>query len=278
MHESLIRLSVFIAIIAGMALLQGVYPRRKLILAYHRWPANLALVGVDIVLVRLLLPAGALGVAIWADLAGFGLLNWFGIEGWVAVCVAILLLDLLIYAQHRVFHAVPWLWRLHRVHHADQEIDVSTGLRFHPIEILLSMLIKMAAVALLGAPVLAVLLFEMLLNGMAMFNHSNVRLPLGFDAALRRLVVTPDMHRVHHSVLPRETNSNFGFNLSIWDRLFHSYVAQPEHGHDGMRVGLSEFQSGRADSLKGLLIMPFLDSPPVMQHGGAQDGDNSHQA
>jgi len=205
-------------------------------------------------------------------------LNWFGIEGWVAVCVAILLLDLLIYTQHRVFHAVPWLWRLHRVHHADQEIDVSTGLRFHPIEILLSMLIKMAAVALLGAPVAAVLLFEMLLNGMAMFNHSNVRLPLGFDAALRCLVVTPDMHRVHHSVLPRETNSNYGFNLSFWDRLFGSYVAQPERGHDAMSIGLAEFQSGRADSLKDLLTMPFLDSPPVIQKGEPQDGDNSHQA
>ena len=273
MDESLIRILVFIVILTSMGLLQALFPRRRLILAYHRWPANLALVGIDIVLVRLLLPAGAVGVAFWTEFADFGLLNWFGFDGWLAVFVAILLLDLVIYAQHRMFHAVSWLWRLHRVHHADQEIDVSTGLRFHPIEILLSMLIKMAAVALLGAPVAAVLLFEMLLNGMAMFNHSNVRLPLGFDAAMRCLVVTPDMHRVHHSVLPRETNSNYGFNLSLWDRLFGSYVAQPEYGHDGMCIGLNEFQSGRADKLKDLLRMPFLDSPPVIHQGGPQDGE-----
>ena len=193
----------------------------------------------------------------------------------VAVFVSLILLDLLIYAQHVAFHAVPTLWRLHRVHHADQEIDVSTGLRFHPIEILLSMVIKMAAVALLGAPVAAVLIFEMLLNGMAMFNHSNVRLPLRFDAALRCLFVTPDMHRVHHSILPHETNSNYGFNLSLWDRLFRSYVAQPEHGHEGMYIGLNEFQSGRADSLKDLLYMPFYDASSGARQDARQKGDSS---
>jgi len=275
MDEPLIRFSVFITILVVMGLLQALFPRRHLHLGYRRWPANLALVAVDVVLVRLLLPAGALGVALWAGQSGFGLLHWLGIEGWVAVLVAILLLDLLIYAQHVVFHAVPILWRLHRVHHADQEIDVSTGLRFHPIEILLSMLIKMAAVALLGAPVAAVLLFEMLLNGMAMFNHSNVRLPPSLDVLLRYLLVTPDMHRVHHSVLPRETNSNYGFNLSLWDRLFGSYVAQPEHGHDGMRIGLNEFQSGRADSLRGLLCMPFYDASSDARQDARQNGDSS---
>jgi len=278
MDEPLIRFLVFIAILVAMGLLQALFPRRRLQLGYHRWPANLSLVVVDVVLVRLLLPAGAVGAALWADQMGFGLMHWLGIDVMLALLVSLMLLDLVIYAQHRVFHAVPLLWRLHRVHHADQEIDVSTGLRFHPIEILLSMLIKIAAVALLGAPVAAVLLFEMLLNGMAMFNHSNVCLPLRLDAALRALVVTPDMHRVHHSVLPYETNSNFGFNLSIWDRLFGSYVVQPEHGHDGMRIGLNGFQSGHADKLKDLLYMPFLDSPPVLQQGGDQDGDNSHQA
>jgi len=278
MHEPLIRFSVFIAILAAMGLLQALFPRRRLQLGYHRWPANLSIVVLDVVLLRLLLPVGAVGAALWAEQTGFGLMYWLSVDGVVAVFASLILLDLVIYAQHRVFHAAPWLWRLHRVHHADQEIDVSTGLRFHPIEILLSMLIKMTAVALLGAPVAAVLLFETLLNGMAMFNHSNVRLPLGFDAALRCLVVTPDMHRVHHSVLPRETNSNYGFNLSFWDRLFGSYVAQPERGHDAMSIGLAEFQSGRADSLKDLLYMPFLDSPPVIQQGEPQDGDNSHQA
>jgi len=258
MNDATIRLAVFVGVLAAMALLQLLFPRRQLQLGYRRWPANLALVAVDIVFVRLLLPTGALGIAIWAEQAGFGLFHWLGIGGGVAVLLSLLLLDLLIYAQHVMFHAVPILWRLHRVHHADQEIDVSTGLRFHPIEILISMLIKMGAVALLGAPAIAVLLFEILLNGMAMFNHSNVRLPLRFDSMLRTLLVTPDMHRVHHSVLVSETNSNYGFNLSLWDRLFGSYVAQPEYGHDAMRIGLPDFQSGRSDSLKDLLLLPFF--------------------
>jgi sterol desaturase/sphingolipid hydroxylase (fatty acid hydroxylase superfamily) len=259
MHEAFIRFTVFIGVLGAMALLQALFPRRGLSLAYRRWPANLGVVAVNTLLLRLLLPAGAVGVALWAEQAGFGLLHWLAIEGWAAVVVSLLLLDLLIYIQHVVFHAVPLLWRVHRVHHADQEIDVSTGLRFHPLEILLSMFIKMGAVALLGAPAVAVLLFEVVLNGMAMFNHSNVRLPPALDAALRRLLVTPDMHRVHHSVIPRETNSNYGFNLSVWDQLFGSYVAQPEHGHDAMRIGLDAFQSGRADSLKELLLIPFTD-------------------
>jgi len=262
MQEPLTRFMVFISILLVMMLLQAFFPRRKLDLSYRRWSANFALLAVDALLLRLLLPAGAVGVAFWAVQADFGVLNFFAIEGVAAIIVAVLLLDLLIYAQHVLFHAVPVLWRLHKVHHADQEIDVSTGLRFHPIEILLSMLIKMAAVALIGAPVAAVLLFEILLNGMAMFNHSNVRLPLLLDVWLRRLLVTPDMHRVHHSVHQRETNSNYGFNLSIWDRLFGTYVAQPRDGHDDMRIGLPQFQSGRADSLMDLLKIPFkADSP-----------------
>jgi len=257
MYEPVSRLTAFIAILVGMAILQARFPRRLLRLGSRRWPANLGIVALDALILRLLLPAGAVGVALWAEQARFGLLHWLGFSGAPSVLLAVVLLDLLIYAQHVLFHAVPLLWRLHRVHHADQEIDVSTGLRFHPVEILLSMLIKMAAVALLGVPAAAVLLFEMLLNGMAMFNHSNVRLPLRLDELLRRLVVTPDMHRVHHSVLLHEMNSNYGFNLSLWDRLFGSYVAQPERGHDGMRIGLNEFQSERADSLKDLLLLPF---------------------
>ena len=275
MHEPLIRFSVFIAILLAMAMLQALFPRRPQHLGYQRWSANFSLLALDVVLVRLLLPAGAVGAALWAEQSSFGLLHWLGVDGMVAVFVSLILLDLFIYAQHVVFHAVPILWRLHRVHHADQEIDVSTGLRFHPVEILLSMLIKMAVVALLGAPVTAVLMFEMLLNGMAMFNHSNVKLPLRFDAVLRCLFVTPDMHRVHHSALPHETNSNYGFNLSLWDRLFRSYVAQPEYGHDGMRIGLNEFQSGRADSLKDLLCIPFHELSSDARQDVHQKGGSS---
>jgi len=262
MDNSLLRLAVFLAILAIMAGLQSLFPRRPLRLGLRRWPGNFALVALDVIVLRLLLPAGAIGIALWAEKAHFGLLHWLhiggGWQGVAAVVFSVVVLDLLIYAQHVVFHIVPVLWRLHRVHHADQEIDVSTGLRFHPIEILLSMLIKMAVVALLGAPVAAVMIFEMLLNGMAMFNHSNVRLPLLLDAVLRRLLVTPDMHRVHHSVLRAETNSNYGFNLSLWDRFFGTYIDQPELGHDDMHIGLPQFQSGKADSLKDLLKLPFI--------------------
>jgi len=257
MQEPSVRFVVFIAILAAMAMLQAVFPRRRLLIGYRRWIGNLSLLVVDVILLRLLLPAGAMGAALWAEQQQFGLLHRLHIEGWAALLISLLLLDLIIYLQHRVFHIVPFLWRLHRVHHADQEIDVSTALRFHPLEIVLSMLIKMAAVLLLGVPALAVLLFEVLLNGMAMFNHSNLRLPLWLDALLRRLLVTPDMHRVHHSVLRHETNSNYGFNLALWDRLFGSYVAQPESGHDAMRIGLNEYQSGDPDTLKELLLIPF---------------------
>jgi len=264
MDEPLSRFLVFISILIVMAVLQTLFPRRPLRLGLHRWAGNFSLVAVNVMLVRLLLPAGAVGAALWAEKAHVGLRHWLhiGADGWqgaAAVFFAVVVLDLLIYAQHVLFHAVPVLWRLHRVHHADQDIDVSTGLRFHPIEILLSMLIKMAAVVVLGAPVAAVLIFEMLLNGMAMFNHSNVRLPLALDAVLRHLLVTPDMHRVHHSVLHAETNSNYGFNLSLWDRFFGTYVAQPELGHDAMQIGLPQFQSGKPDSLKDLLKLPFLN-------------------
>jgi len=255
--EAGIRLTGFVGILVVMAALQAAFPRRHLRLGYRRWSGNLGLVVVDAVILRLLLPAGAMGVALWAEQAGFGLFNRLDIGATGTLIASLLLLDMIIYWQHRMFHAVPLLWRLHRVHHADQEIDVSTGLRFHPLEILLSMLIKMGAVALLGVPALAVLAFEVLLNGMAMFNHSNLRLPPGLDGLMRRLIVTPDMHRVHHSVLARETNSNYGFNLSLWDRLFGSYVPQPEKGHDAMTIGLPPYQSGRPDTLRDLLAIPF---------------------
>jgi len=255
--ESLIRLAAFIGVLAVMALWQALLPRRELSQGYRRWPANLGIVVLDSLIVRLLFPAGAIGVALWAQQQGFGLLNMVSLTPALSITLAVVLLDLAIYLQHLLFHAVPTLWRLHMVHHADRDIDVTTGLRFHPIEIVLSMLIKMGVVALLGAPALAVVIFEVILNAMAMFNHANVRLPLPLDTILRTLLVTPDMHRVHHSVIRRETNSNYGFNLSIWDRIFATYRAQPAAGHSGMTIGLSQFQHAPAHTLSWMLRLPF---------------------
>ncbi len=256
-HEAVVRLFTFFGILIIMACWQALAPRRPLKFAYRRWPANLGVVLLDGLLVRLLMPAGAVGVAVWCERVHFGVMHWLNVPCAWSTIITVIVLDGMIYAQHVLFHAIPLLWRLHMVHHADQDIDVTTGLRFHPVEILLSMLIKMAAVALLGAPVLAVILFEMILNGMAMFNHANARLPLRFDACLRLVLVTPDMHRVHHSVIRDETNSNFGFNLSIWDRMFGTCQAQPRDGHDGMTIGLTQYQSKQPGSLVWMLVLPF---------------------
>jgi len=274
-EEAWIRLSAFLGVLAVMTLWERLVPRRKLMLGYRRWPANLGIVVLNALLLRLLIPAGAIGTAIWAEAHGWGLFNLTALPDWVVVVAAVILLDLAIYLQHVAVHAVPVLWRLHMVHHADHDIDVSTGLRFHPAEILLSMLIKMGVVALLGAPALAVLIFEVLLNGMAMFNHSNVRLPMEADRVLRMLVVTPDMHRVHHSVERRETNSNFGFNLSIWDRLFGTYIAQPQAGHTGMTIGLKQFLDQPSHRLLWMLRLPFAGSVgqyPMMNSGREKQG------
>jgi len=260
MSESAIRLSAFFGILFIMACWQALSPRRPLRFGYRRWPANLGIVLLDVILIRLLVPTGAMGAAAWAGQANFGVMHWLNVPHAGAVAAAVIVLDGIIYAQHVLFHAVPLLWRLHMVHHADQDIDVTTGLRFHPVEILLSMLIKMAVVSLLGAPVLAVILFEIILNGMAMFNHANVRLPLQLDAILRFMLVTPDLHRVHHSVMRHETNSNFGFNLSIWDRIFGTYQAQPGDGHDGMTIGLTQYQSEQPGGLGWMLTLPFTGS------------------
>ncbi|HSP00684.1 MAG TPA: sterol desaturase family protein, partial [Thioalkalivibrio sp.] len=225
----------------------------------QRWTSNLSIVVINTVVLRLLFPAAAVGMAVFAQSAGWGVFNTFQIPFWVAVIVSVLILDFMIWLQHVMVHAVPALWRLHRVHHADLDFDVTTGLRFHPLEIILSMVIKFGVIALLGAPVLAVILFEILLNATSMFNHSNLRLPLGLDRVLRWFVVTPDMHRVHHSVEDDETNSNFGFNLPWWDRLFGTYKAQPRDGHEAMTIGISTFRDPRqCDGLKGMLLMPFV--------------------
>jgi len=258
-HEVTIRLGFFLGIFAVMALWEVLAPRRALSVSKAmRWVNNLGLVALNTVLLRLLFPAAAVGLAAFAAERGWGLLNHFQVSFWLAVPLAVMAMDLVIWVQHVMVHAVPALWRLHRVHHADLDYDLTTGARFHPIEIFLSMLIKFAMVMVLGPPVVAVILFEVILNGMAMFNHGNVRLPLPLDRTLRALVVTPDMHRVHHSVEDDEANSNFGFNLSWWDRLFGTYRDQPRGGHLGMTIGIHRYRDPRQVSwLPGLLALPF---------------------
>lgn len=257
-NEAVIRFGVFFGLLAAMGLWETLAPRRALVAKRgFRWLNNLALVAVDTLVLRLFFPVLAVAFASLAAERDWGLFNLIAAPAWVAVPISFVALDLVIYAQHRVFHAVPLLWRLHMVHHADPDIDTTTGVRFHPVEIALSMLIKFAAIAILGAPALAVLLFEIVLNGASLFNHANIRIPAGIDRVLRWLVVTPDMHRVHHSVVVRETNSNFGFNFPWWDRLFGTYRAQPQAGHQAMTIGLEQFQNRRRQGLGWMLALPF---------------------
>ncbi|MCC7241488.1 MAG: sterol desaturase family protein [Acidobacteria bacterium] len=235
-------------------------PRRRQTTArLRRWPGNLGMVVLDTLLLRLLFPLAGVGVALAIEARGWGLFNVLGASTWLAVPASIVALDLAIYLQHVLFHAVPALWRLHRMHHSDIEVDATTGVRFHPIEILLSMLIKLGVVASIGAPAVAVLLFEILLNATSVFNHGNVRCPPAIDRIVRWFVVTPDMHRVHHSIVARETNSNFGFNLPWWDRLFGTYRAQPAAGHLGMMLGIEQFRAPRELRLDRMLLQPFRD-------------------
>jgi len=257
-YEPYIRLAAFGGVFAVMAIWEFIGPRRKQTTGRSwRWPNNLGVVVVNTLLVRILFPTTAVGLALVAEARGFGLFNVVALQAWVGVLVSVVILDFAIYLQHVLFHAVPALWRLHRMHHADLEFDVTTGLRFHPIEILLSMVIKFTVVAALGAPALAVLIFEVLLNATSMFNHSNVRIPFGLDHVLRWFVVTPDMHRVHHSIVARETNSNFGFSLPWWDRLFGTYQAQPAAGHEAMTIGIEQFRDSRELGLDRMLLQPF---------------------
>ncbi|MFZ5485351.1 MAG: sterol desaturase family protein [Pseudomonadota bacterium] len=258
-HEPAIRLGFFLGIFALVALWERAAPRRALTVSKGlRWASNLGLVGLNTVLLRLLFPLAAVGVAAFAAAHGWGLLNHFQVPFWLAVAIAVIAMDFVIWLQHVMVHAVPALWRLHRVHHADLDYDVTTGARFHPIEIILSMLIKFATIIVLGPPVVAVVIFEVLLNATALFNHGNIRLPAALDRVLRRFVVTPDMHRVHHSVADDECNSNFGFNLPWWDRLFGTYRDQPRGGHEGMQIGIRGHDDPReVDRLDGMLILPF---------------------
>jgi sterol desaturase/sphingolipid hydroxylase (fatty acid hydroxylase superfamily) len=259
--EPWIRLGISVAVFAAMAGWEVVAPRRpQAIGRWVRWPNNLGLVVLDTFLLRLLFPAAAIGTALAGEEQGWGLLNNRTLPPWITVIVAVIVLDLAIYFQHVLFHAVPALWRLHRMHHADLEFDVTTGVRFHPVEILLSMVIKFGVVLALGAPALAVLIFEVLLNATSMFNHGNVLLPQPIDRVLRTIVVTPEMHRVHHSIEPSETNSNFGFNVPWWDRLFGTYRAQPAAGHAGMTIGLDLFRNIEDLRLDRMLFQPLIDS------------------
>lgn len=241
-----------------MALWEWLAPRRRLTVGKPlRWSSNLGLVFIDTLALRLLLPLTATGMAWLAQGRGWGILNNLLLPPGLKIAIAVAALDLIIYLQHAMFHAIPAFWRLHMVHHTDLDFDVTTGVRFHPVEILLSMGIKLAAIVVLGPSALAVILFEVLLNGTSMFNHGNVRLSLWIDRVLRLFVVTPEMHRVHHSVLMRENNSNFGFNLPWWDRLLGTYRAQPAAGHEGMTIGLGYFRDPRRLTLPRLLLLPF---------------------
>ena len=259
-HEVTIRLGFFFGVFAIMALWEIKAPRRTLTISKAiRWANNLGLVFFNSFILRLIFPAAAVGVAAFAADNGWGLLNHFEVSFLPAVMLSVVAMDFVVYLQHVLVHAVPTLWRLHRVHHADLDYDVTTGARFHPIEIIISMLIKFATIVVLGPPLVAVVIFEVVLNAMAMFNHANVRLPLPLDRVLRLIVVTPDVHRVHHSVEDNEANSNFGFNLSIWDRIFGTYIDQPRDGHEGMTIGIHQYREPKQVSwLPGMLALPFM--------------------
>lgn len=257
-HEAHVRFAAFLAVLALLLAAQELWPRRASATRRGaRWGVNLSLVAIDAIVVRLLVPLGAAGAALWASREQVGLFAQLPWLPAIEAVLAFLALDCLIYWQHRLFHRIPLFWRLHRMHHSDLQFDTTTGVRFHPVEIVVSMVLKIGAVALLGAPVLAVIAFEVALNATSMFNHSNLRLPLPLDRVLRWALVTPDMHRVHHSVHRREHDRNYGFNLPWWDRLFGSYTAQPEGGHEGMRIGLTTFRDDADQRLWPLLAQPL---------------------
>jgi sterol desaturase/sphingolipid hydroxylase (fatty acid hydroxylase superfamily) len=259
-YEVTIRLSCFFGVLALMALWELLAPRRTLMVSKAlRWTNNIGLVFLNTLILRLVFPMGAVAVASFAAQQQWGLLHQHAFNLPLTIVLSVIFFDLIIYLQHVLVHAVPVLWRVHRVHHADLDFDLTTGTRFHPIEILLSMLIKFAAIVVLGPPIIAVVIFEVLLNAMSMFNHSNVRLPLKIDAVLRLGIVTPDMHRVHHSIEDNEANSNFGFNLSVWDRLFGTYIDQPRAGHEHMLIGIHQYRTAKQVTwLPGILVLPLL--------------------
>jgi len=262
-REAVVRLGFFAFVFITMLAWELLAPRRGPSVSKPlRWLNNLGLFALNTLVLRLLFPAAAVGIALSVGEMGWGLFNLLTLPFWFEIVAAVLLLDLAIYLQHILMHRAPLLWRLHRVHHADLDIDLTTGSRFHTIEIIVSMLIKGVVILLLGPALIAVLVFEVLLNGMAIFNHANVSLPPAVERVVRYLLVTPDMHRVHHSTVKRETDSNYGFNLSIWDRMFRTYIDQPEMGHDKMTIGIAEFRDAKqVDQLPGMLALPFVGKP-----------------
>ncbi len=253
-----LRLSIFLGVLISMSLLEALFPRKqRRETRLKRWTTNLGFAVVNTVALRLLVPLAAAGTAIWAHANGVGLLNIIALPSVISFVIAVLFLDVALYWQHVATHKIPLLWRFHKVHHADRDLDASSGVRFHPIEICASMVYKMALVALLGAPLMTVIIFEIVLNACALFNHANLRLPLWLDRVLRIFIVTPDYHRVHHSSVEAETNSNYGFSLTLWDHLFGSYQAQPDAGHEHMTIGLSEYQDNNPQKLSCSLALPF---------------------
>jgi sterol desaturase/sphingolipid hydroxylase (fatty acid hydroxylase superfamily) len=257
-QEAPIRVGFFTVIFSFVAISEMIFPRRLLLTSKsRRWAGNLVMQLIDVSILRFILPVFPVGIALTCSARNWGLLNNLALPSGLAFVIGVAALDLTIYLQHLMFHLTPVFWRVHMVHHTDRDIDVTTGLRFHPLEMLISLAIKLAAVAAIGAPPLAVLTFEILLNGTTMFNHGNIHIPVPTDRIIRIILVTPDMHRVHHSVLRLETNSNYGFNFSFWDRLFGTYRPQPELGHDGMQIGLNGYHDERASRILPLLMMPF---------------------
>jgi sterol desaturase/sphingolipid hydroxylase (fatty acid hydroxylase superfamily) len=265
-NEPLVRLVCFAGIFVAVAIGELIFPRRVLTTSKtNRWIANVGIIVLGAASLRVIAwvlaglgAASAVGMAVVAEKHHWGILNYVDMPLWSKVIISVVVLDFIIYLQHVMFHAIPTLWRLHMMHHADLDFDLTTGNRFHPIEIILSMGIKIASVMVLGAPAVGVVLFEVILNGVAMFNHSNMKIPLGLDRVLRLFMVTPDMHRVHHSVIRFETNSNFGFNLPWWDRLMGTYRAQPQKGHDDMTIGLNQFRDAKRLTLPWLVVLPFI--------------------
>ena len=261
-HEPIVRGAIFFAAFGLLAAAEALAPRRRRAFGrWRRWPSNLAIPVLGTLLVRVILPTTAVGAALIAEEQGWGLLHVVELPSWLAVLIAVLALDLAIYLQHVLFHAVPVFWRLHRMHHADLDVDVTTGARFHPVEILLSMGLKLGVIGALGALPLAVLVFEILLSTGSLFNHANLRLTPALDRVLRWLVVTPDMHRIHHSIDPAEANRNFGFTLPWWDRLCGTYRSEPRGGHHGMMLGIEEFRAPADLRLDRLLLQPFRRTP-----------------
>lgn len=257
--DVLLRVACFLGTLFFVATWELIYPRRQLIAAKGtRWFSNLSIVLINSLLLRIVFPITTLGVAAFASQRGWGLLRLIDLSYPAQVVLSVVVLDFAIYLQHVMFHTLPSLWRVHRMHHSDVDIDASTGVRFHPIEIVISMGLKFAVIILCGAPALAVLIFEVLLNATSMFNHANIFIPLKIDKLLRLVLVTPDMHRVHHSIYPNETHSNFGFNLAWWDRLFGTYRAQPRNGHTAMKIGIELFRESKYLRLGWLLLIPFL--------------------